>query len=94
VSRNAISYCSELKEILGTIDIIDKANNTETDQICINDAAVTIVNLKLTPNDMLVLEAEIILACQKRKPKSTCLIKLRWVRGHQDKGKESQRHIL
>ena len=55
------------------------------DQICNNDAALTIMNSELTPNDMLGPKADIILACQK----SNCQINLRWEKGHQDKGKKS-----
>ena len=59
-----------------------------TNQICNNDATVIIVNQKLTSTDMLAPEADILLACQKCKYESACLINLRWERGHQDKGKK------
>lgn len=57
----------------------------ETDQICNNNAVVTIVNRKLTPNHMLAPETNSVLTCQKLKHGSASLIHLRWVRRHQDK---------
>ena len=77
VSLNATSYRSGIEGIFGNIEVIDEANLTETDQICTNNAAVTIVNRKLTPTNMLVPEAGIVLVFQKHKHKSTCLIDLR-----------------
>ena len=75
-----ISYQSELKGILGTIELIHKINIKETIQICNNDAAVDIINRDLTPNDMVGLEVDIILAYQKQKHESDCQINLRWGR--------------
>ena len=48
--HNATSYQSELEGILGTIELVNEISIKDTDQICNNDAAVTIMNWDLTPN--------------------------------------------
>ena len=86
------SYRSELEGILGVTDIANESSITKIEPTCDYKASVEGVQNELyNLNQMLALEDDILLACQKRRRESDIDFEIEWVKGHQDNRQQHER---